>query len=109
MYCDKEGVPLQVEHIHASANGGTDRPSNLGIACQPCNQKKAAKDVREFLKKDPARLAKILTQAKRPLKDAAAVNATRWALLNRLKASELAVEASSGGRTKYNRVRFERA
>ncbi len=49
MYCGKEGVPLQVEHIHARANGGTHRPSNLGIACQPCNQKKAASDVREFL------------------------------------------------------------
>jgi len=106
MYCDKEGVPLQVEHIHASANGGTDRPSNLGIACQPCNQKKAARNVGEFLKKDPARLAKILAQTKQALKDPAAVNVTRLALLNSLKATELAVEASSGGRTKYNRCRL---
>ncbi|SMP60535.1 RNA-guided endonuclease IscB [Noviherbaspirillum suwonense] len=106
MYCDKEGVPLQVEHIHARANGGTDRPSNLGIACQPCNQKKAARDIKAFLKKDPARLASILAQVKRPLKDAAAVNATRWVLLNRLKATGLAVEASSGGRTKFNRCRL---
>jgi 5-methylcytosine-specific restriction endonuclease McrA len=103
MYCDKEGVPLQVEHIHARANGGTNRISNLGIACQSCNHKKAARDIREFLKKDPTRLARILAQANRPLKDAAAVNGTRWALLNSLKATELAVEASSGGRTKYNR------
>jgi 5-methylcytosine-specific restriction endonuclease McrA len=107
MYCDKDGVPLQVEHIHARANGGTNRPNNFGIACQPCNQKKAARDVREFLKKDPTRLARILAQAKRPLKDAAAVNATRWALLTSLKATELAVEASSGGRTKYNRCRLD--
>lgn len=107
MYCDKEGVPLQVEHIHARANGGTDRPSNLGVACQACNQKKAARDIKEFLEKDPARLAKVLAQAKRPLKDAAAVNATRWALLSRLKDTEIAVEASSGGRTKYNRCRLE--
>ncbi|MDB5757123.1 MAG: endonuclease, partial [Burkholderia sp.] len=106
-YCDREGVPLQVEHIHARANGGTDRPSNLGIACRPCNQKKAAGDIRHFLKKDPARLARILAQAKRPLKDAAAVNTTRWALLNSLKATGLAVEASSGGRTKYNRCRLD--
>jgi len=55
------------------------------------------------LKKDPTRLAKILALARRPLKDAAAVNATRWALLKSLKATALAVEASSGGRTKYNR------
>jgi 5-methylcytosine-specific restriction endonuclease McrA len=107
MYCDKENVPLQVEHIYASANGGSNRPSNLGIACQPCNHKKAARDIREFLKKDPARLARILAQVKRPLRDAAAVNATRWALFNSLKATELAIEASSGGRTKYNRCRLE--
>ena len=107
MYCDKEGVPLQVEHIHAKACGGTDRPGNLGIACQPCNQKKAARDIREFLNTDPTRLARIQAQAKRPLKDAAAVNATRWALLDSLKDTGLAVEASSGGRTKYNRARLD--
>ena len=77
MYCDKEGVPLQIEHIHARASGGTNRPSNLGIACQPCNQKKAARQINAFLKKDPTRLKRILAQARRPLKDAAAVNATR--------------------------------
>ena len=77
MYCDKEGVPLQIEHIHARASGGTDRPSNLGIACRPCNQKKAARQINAFLKKDPTRLKRILAQARRPLKDAAAVNATR--------------------------------
>jgi 5-methylcytosine-specific restriction endonuclease McrA len=107
MYCDKDGVPLQVEHIHARANGGTDRPSNLGIACQPCNQKKAAENIKEFLNRDPTRLARILAQVRRPLKDAAAVNATRWALLDSLKATGLAVEASSGGRTKYNRCRLQ--
>jgi hypothetical protein len=107
MYCDKEGVPLQVEHIHARASGGTGRPGNLGIACGPCNQKKAARNIREFLNGDSTRLARILAQARRPLKDAAAVNATRWALLDSLKATGLAVEASSGGRTKYNRVRLD--
>jgi 5-methylcytosine-specific restriction endonuclease McrA len=106
MYCDKEGVPLQVEHIHAKANGGTNRVSNLGVACQPCNHEKAARNIRGFLKKDPARLDRILAQAKRPLKDAAAVNATRWALFNSLKATGLPVEAASGGRTKFNRSRL---
>jgi 5-methylcytosine-specific restriction endonuclease McrA len=106
MYCDKENVPLQMEHITPRASGGTNRISNLGTACQPCNYKKAALDIRVFLRKDPTRLAWILAQAKRPLRDAAAVNATRWALLNSLKATDLAVEASSGGRTKYNRCRL---
>jgi hypothetical protein len=39
------------------------------------------------------------------LKDAAAVNATRWALFNRLKALGLPIETGSGGLTKFNRTK----
>ena len=59
-----------------------------------------------FLAKQPERLKRILAQAKRPLKDAAAVNATRWALVNALKSTGLVVETASGGRTKFNRKQF---
>ncbi len=37
------------------------------------------------------------------MKDAAAVNATRWELYRRIQATGLPVETGSGGRTKYNR------
>ncbi|GCE07835.1 hypothetical protein KDAU_51640 [Dictyobacter aurantiacus] len=57
-----------------------------------------------FLKKKPDRLHGILAQAKRSLKDAAAVNATRWILFERLKATGLPVEVGSGGLTKFNRT-----
>jgi hypothetical protein len=66
-------------------------------------QKKELEDIKEFLKKHPARLSKILAQAKRPLADAAAVNTTRTRLLNALKTTGLTVETGSGGLTKYNR------
>jgi 5-methylcytosine-specific restriction endonuclease McrA len=105
-YCDKKDVPLNVDHIEAKARSGSNRPSNLCTACQPCNQEKAARDIREFLRKDPVRLALIFATAKQPLRDAAAVNATRWALFNSLKDVGLPVEATSGGRTKYNRRRL---
>jgi 5-methylcytosine-specific restriction endonuclease McrA len=105
-YCDVKDVPLQIEHITPKARGGTDRVSNLTLACQCCNEKKAAQPIEQFLAKDPKRLAKIKAQAKAPLKDAAAVNSTRWALANALKATGLPVELSSGGRTKFNRSRF---
>jgi hypothetical protein len=105
-YCDARNVPLQVEHIHAKASGGSNRASNLTLACEPCNTAKAARDVREFLAKDPARLARLLKQAKTPLHDAAAVNATRWALLRTLKATGLPVRTGTGGRTKWNRSRL---
>ena len=105
-YCDARNIPLQIEHIQPKASGGSNRTSNLTLSCQPCNQKKAAQGIREFLKKDPARLAKILAQVKKPLRDAAAVNATRWALVNVLKATGLPVETASGGRTKFNRCQL---
>lgn len=102
-YCDEKDVPLNIEHIVPKADGGTNRISNLAIACVPCNARKGAQSIEQFLAKDPKRLAKILSQLKAPLKDAAAVNATRWALLNALKATGLDVRTGSGGLTKWNR------
>ncbi|QQD73045.1 RNA-guided endonuclease IscB [Acidithiobacillus ferrivorans] len=105
-YCDAEHTPLTIDHIHPKSTGGSDRVSNLTLACFPCNQRKSNRDIAEFLAKDPKRLARIETQRKAPLRDAAAVNSTRWALWERLKATNLDVEAASGGRTKWNRKRF---
>jgi 5-methylcytosine-specific restriction endonuclease McrA len=103
-YCGKKDIPLQVEHIAARANGGTNRVSNLALACEECNLAKGTQDIAVFLAKRPNLLKKILVQAKAPLKDAATVNSTRWALFERLKATGLPVECGSGGRTKFNRM-----
>jgi 5-methylcytosine-specific restriction endonuclease McrA len=103
-YCSVKNVPLQVEHIHPRAQGGTDRISNLALACQKCNQKKGSQNIAVFLKKKPEVLKRIQAQAKAPLKDATAVNATRWALFERLKATGLPIECGSGGLTKFNRT-----
>jgi HNH endonuclease len=97
-------VPLQVEHIHPKSKGGTDRVSNLALACAPCNRRKGDTPVEVFLKHKPEALARILKQAKAPLKDATAVNATRWELYRRLRSTGLPVETGSGGRTKFNRT-----
>ena len=105
-YCDAKDVPLNLDHAHAKARGGSNRVSNLVLSCVPCNAKKAARDIREFLARDPARLTRIEAQLKLPLKDAAAVNATRWALFNALKATNLPVTTGSGGLTKFNRTRL---
>ena len=106
-YCDATNVPLQVEHIHPKARGGSNRVSNLTLACRPCNQAKGSRLIAEFLAHDLARRDRILAQAKRPLKDAAAVNATRWALANTLQATGLPVELASGGRTQFNRHQLD--
>jgi 5-methylcytosine-specific restriction endonuclease McrA len=102
-YCGVKDIPFQVEHIHPRAKGGSNSITNLTLSCEKCNAKKGTKDIKEFLKKDPSRLEKILKQAKRPLADAAAVNTTRFALLNVLKSTGLPIETGSGGLTKFNR------
>ena len=105
-YCGVENVPFQVEHIHPKAKGGSNRISNLCLACEKCNTKKGTLNIETFLAKKPDVLKRILSQAKRPLKDATAVNLTRWALLNRLKETGLSVSTGSGGLTKFNRTRL---
>ena len=96
-YCSKQNIPLQIEHIVPRAKGGTDRVSNLTLACARCNLAKGAQDVTVFLKKKPDVLKRILAQTKAPLKDAAVVNGTRWALYEQLKTLGLPIECGSGG------------
>ena len=105
-YCGAQNVPLQIEHLSPKSQGGSNRISNLALACAACNQKKGAQDIRTFLQKQPERLARILKHSKASLRDAAAVNATRFALADALRDTGLVVESASGGRTKFNRQRF---
>ena len=103
-YCGAVNLPLQIEHIKPKSKGGSNRTSNLTIACEKCNQAKNNMSVEVFLEDEPAILKKILSQAKAPLRDAAAVNATRYAIGNMLKSFNLPVSFWSGGRTKLNRI-----
>jgi 5-methylcytosine-specific restriction endonuclease McrA len=104
-YCGARDLPLQVEHISPRSRGGSDRVSNLTLACQGCNTAKGNQDIRDFLAYDPARLERLLDQAQAPLRDAAAINTIRWAIGNRLKQAGLPVAFWSGGRTKFNRIK----
>jgi 5-methylcytosine-specific restriction endonuclease McrA len=99
VYCGATAVPLQVEHVVPKARGGTNRVSNLVIACGPCNIAKGAQTAEEWGHPE------VQAQARRLLHDAAAVNASRWALYHRLLATGLPVEVGTGGRTKWNRTR----
>jgi 5-methylcytosine-specific restriction endonuclease McrA len=99
-YCGARGLPLQVEHIVPRARHGSDRVSNLSIACESCNRAKGTQTAEEFGHPE------VQAQARQPLRDAAAVNSTRWALYRRLVATGLPVETGSGGRTKFNRTRL---
>lgn len=99
-YCRSENVPLEVEHIIPGSLGGSNRVSNLTIACHHCNNLKGNRTAEEFGHPEVQALAKA------PLRDAAAVNTTRWALYRRLQATGLPVEIGTGGRTKFNRTRL---
>ena len=98
-YCGTSGVPLEIDHI-VPRGRGSSRVSNLTLACRECNQAKGNRTAAEFGHPE------VQAQACHPLHDAAAINATRWALWREIGAMGLPVEAGTGGRTKYNRTRL---
>src|SRR6516162_10122300 len=97
-YCKATNVPLQIEHIVPKVRGGSNRVSTLTIACQPCTDAKGTRTAAEFGHPH------IQAQARQPLRDAAEVTATRWALSRRLVAMGLPLETGTGGRTKWSRT-----
>ncbi|NEN96643.1 MAG: HNH endonuclease [Moorea sp. SIO3I7] len=106
VYCGAHSVKLEIEHIVPKSKGGTNRVSNLTLACHRCNQAKGNLNAQDFLLGKPDVLKRILARAKQPLLDAAAVNSTRWKLYQSLKKTGLSVEVGTGGRTKYNRIKL---
>ncbi len=97
VYCGATDTRLEVEHLVPRSQGGSDRVSNLAIACHPCNQAKGNQNIKDFLLGKPDILKRVLAQAKKPLADAAAVNTTRWALFERIKAVGLPLETGQVG------------
>lgn len=99
-YCGgKSGDPvLEVEHIIPKGRGGSDRASNLTVACRTCNARKGNQTAAEF------GYPEVQAQARQPLKDAAAINSTRWAIWRAFTETGLPVEVGTGGRTKFNRT-----
>ncbi|MFO7858445.1 MAG: RNA-guided endonuclease IscB, partial [Ectothiorhodospiraceae bacterium] len=107
---------LEIEHVHPRSRGGSNRLKNLVIACTVCNQRKANRTAGEWAQAETGygRLALMrranaerIAAGQRPaLRDAAAVNSTRWALFEALEATGLPVATDTGGRTKWNRQRL---
>src|SRR5262249_2811748 len=77
-YCGKTDVPMEIEHLIPRSRGGSDRASNLTLAYRVCNQTKGDQTAEEFGHPE------VQAKAKAPRKDAAAVNATRLVLYQRL-------------------------
>jgi len=100
-YCDKTGVPLEIEHIVPKARGGTNRVSNLALACHDCNQEKGILTAKEFGHPE------VQTKGKRPMKEEAMLNATRWRLYEQLNQTGLLLECGTAARTKKQRIEHE--
>ena len=94
-YCGKTDIPLEIEHIVPRSKGGSDRVSNLTIACHECNQRKGNKTAAEF------GYPEIQKQAKEPLKATAFMNNIRWKLVNLLNCNW-----TYGSITKHNRMKL---
>src|SRR5260221_230154 len=105
-YCSATATRLEMDHVHPRSRGGSNRVSNLVIACQACNEAKADQPIEAFLANRPELLAHIQLQMKTPLADAAPANSTRWRLYEELKALGLPIEVGTGGRTRWNRTRL---
>jgi 5-methylcytosine-specific restriction endonuclease McrA len=97
-YCGKTGVPLEVEHIVPRSRGGSSKVSNLTLACHDCNQEKGTLTAEEFGHPE------VQAKARRPMKEEAMLNATRWRLFGRLKDIGLPLECGTAARTKKQRI-----
>jgi 5-methylcytosine-specific restriction endonuclease McrA len=99
-YCGQTEVPFEVDHIRPLSRGGSHRISNLALACHSCNTTKGNQTAHEFGHPE------VEASARRPLRDAAAVNATRLVLVEALRRCGWPVGTWTGGRTRWNRARF---
>ena len=93
-YCGRTNVPLEVEHIIPKSRGGSDRVSNLAIACHDCNDKKGNKTAEEF------GYPNIQKKAKKSLKATAFMNTVKQKMVE-----ILGCESTYGYITKHNRIK----
>ncbi len=101
-YCGATDIPLQVEHIVPRSRGGSNRVSNLALACESCNLKKGNQTASEF------GYPEIQAQAKMPLKYAAHVSSMKTAVVQQLKDffGSDQVRITYGYETKYKRFQM---
>ena len=99
-YCGATEMPLQLEHIIPKARGGSERVSNLALACEACNLKKGTQTAVEF------GFPQVQAQAKLPLKAAAHVSSMKTAIVGALREQfgHDQVCLAYGYETKYTRI-----
>ncbi|TXN40071.1 hypothetical protein FV233_27185 [Methylobacterium sp. WL7] len=48
-YCGDISGPFEIDHVVPYSRGGENHPSNLCVACKPCNRSKGARTPEEWL------------------------------------------------------------
>ena len=109
---------LEVEHVQPKSKGGSNSVHNLVMSCRRCNEAKGSQLLTDWVKTlgrcqlDKARAVGIANTLKgkwKGLRDAAAVNTTRNALLNEIlmfanqAKGTVSVYTGTGAMTKFNR------
>jgi 5-methylcytosine-specific restriction endonuclease McrA len=99
-YCGKTGVPLEVEHIVPRIRGGTNRVSNLTLACGTCNRSKGKRTAEGF------GYPEVQARALKPLKDAVHVSIIKsWVIQTLSKLlDQVGISTTHGYETKYKRM-----
>jgi len=104
VYCGLTDVPLEIDHVKPRSRGGSDRASNLVIACIGCNEEKGSQPAKEFVE-DEEKLRWIQKRKGETLKDVGVMNSIRWKVGETLEEIGPPVTYYTGGKTKYNRTR----
>jgi HNH endonuclease len=99
-YWHQPSERFELDHILPRSRQGSNRVSNWCLACHDCNAPKGDRTASEWGYPD------VEAQANAPLRDAAAVNASRYALCDALRTLSRPLRTWSGGRTRWNRERF---
>ena len=127
-YCGGEsGDPvLEWEHIHPKSRGGSNRVKNALLSCSSCNRDKDNQTLEEWIGQIRSRVSREKGKRKeldsgrieriqkvidgkpegQPMRYATWVSSSRRYLEKHLFQIFRDVECSSGGRTKYNRIRL---
>ena len=97
----------ELDHIVPKSRGGTNRVSNLVVACQSCNIAKGNMPVEDFLARNPARLAKVRGVMRSRLADASQMNIIVPALIGKVEQMGLPVSTHDAYTTSWTRNRLD--
>ena len=107
VYCGKgdweDATRFNLDHVVPRSAGGVTNIRNLVWNCQPCNQRKGDRPVREFLRQNPERLDRVLRQRPVPLAAAGQYAAICRTLVRRLEDSGLQTSETTGADTAHAR------